>query len=118
MQQEREESERLQEQLEEFGVFEGELDELTSHSDATTERRATDSEWESFLDQDSEEDDKKNVFAPKKRRRPAKKATKSARNEGKVLQRRNRDDLDDLLSIIHLGLITLRIPITWTDLCM
>lgn len=110
-----EESETIRDRLRELDLPE-EYDELASQSDAT-ERRATSSEWESALDPGSDEDDGRiKLLAPKKRRK-RKKFGQRERQEGHVLKRQGRDDLDILLSILHLGLITLRIPVAWADLC-
>lgn len=113
---EEEESQTLLERLREVGVIE-ERDELEESQTEVTERGATSSEWESAWDQDSGEEDKKDFkMAPRKRRKRTK-GKRIERHEGHVLQRKSRDELINLLGILHLGLITLRVPIIWADLC-
>lgn len=115
LEEEWEQSQLLQEQLRDLGV-EVEQDELAGQTDVT-ERGATSSEWESAWDQDSgEEDDKDVILAPKKRRQRGK-GKRTDRHEGHILQRKSRDEVGTLLGILHLGLITLRVPVIWADLC-
>jgi RNA polymerase I-specific transcription initiation factor RRN7 len=114
---EEEESQMLRDRLRDVGVIdEEEQDELESQTEAT-ERGATSSEWESAWDQESgEEDNKDFILAPKKRRKRGK-GKPIERHEGHILQRKNRDEVMTLLGVLHLGMITLRVPIIWADLC-
>jgi hypothetical protein len=115
LEEEWEQSQLLQEQLRDVGVV-IEQDDLVNQTDVT-ERGATSSEWESAWDQDSgEEDNKDIVLAPKKRRKRGK-GKRIERHEGHILQRKSREEVETLLSILHLGLVTLRVPVIWADLC-
>lgn len=117
LEEEWEESEAIRKRLMEVGVVETKED-APSQSDGAETWRATSSEWESALDQDSNEnDDNLHLLAPKKRQRKGRRKNQKERQEGNLLQRQSRDDLDNILSILHLALITMRVPITWSDLC-
>ncbi|UZJ57299.1 hypothetical protein CBS101457_006619 [Exobasidium rhododendri] len=117
LEEEWEESESIRERLLDAGVYE-EREDLASQSDATT-TVVSSSGWESAATglESDEDDGKMDSFKPKKRRRRRKKGQENDRIEGKILKRQARDDLDDLLAILHLAMISLRVPVMWIDLC-
>jgi hypothetical protein len=116
LEEEWDESESIRERLLDADIYE-EREELANLSDATS-LMVSSSGWESAAGRESDEDAKsKESFAPRRRRRKRNKKQENDRYEGRVLKRQTRDDFDDLLSLLHLALITLRVPITWIDLC-
>ena len=112
--QEQEENENMRDLMREAGLTEEEDEE---GDDLESQSGRTDgSEWESAMEgYDSREGGA--MLAPKKRSRKGRRRRRQIEDEAKVLTRQSREELDDLLCILHLALVTLRVPMTWSDLC-
>jgi hypothetical protein len=109
-----EESESIRERMRSVGILED-----RGHQSDFSEGGASSSGWEYTTGQESEEeeDDKSQIrLAPKRRRGRPGEVKRKDRDEGTILRRQTRDDLDSLLAILHLALVTMRIPITWVDI--
>lgn len=115
--QEDEESDALREKLREAGWTIDDNDETAESANV----KAIHSDWESTVGDESETAQGAIdflSFAPRSRSRKGRRKRRLDVEEGRSLKRQSKDRLDDLLSILHLALVSLRVPIVWNDLCM